>query len=65
MQDQASPITEEVVSQASKLINLPLSPQRVTEVAPQVAFFLGLFSMLDQLELSEEEPVVVFNAEWR
>ena len=65
MHEQPSPITEEVVANTSKLINLPLSPERVSAVAPQVAFFLGLFSALDHLDLSEEEPVIVFDAEWR
>jgi hypothetical protein len=65
MQEQPGPITTEVVAQTSKLLNLPLSAERVEEVAPQVAFFLGLFAALDHLDLREEEPVVVFNAEWR
>jgi Asp-tRNA(Asn)/Glu-tRNA(Gln) amidotransferase C subunit len=65
MQEQPSPITEEVVAQVAKLANLELAPERIVALTPQIQFFVGLFALLDQLDLREQEPVVVFNAEWR
>jgi Asp-tRNA(Asn)/Glu-tRNA(Gln) amidotransferase C subunit len=65
MQDQPSPITEEVVANIARVAGLDLPPERVAELTPQLQFFAGLFALLDQLDLSEQEPAVVFNANWR
>jgi Asp-tRNA(Asn)/Glu-tRNA(Gln) amidotransferase C subunit len=65
MQEQASPITEDVVKNVCTFVTLNLSAERVAELTPQLQNFFALFSMLDALELDDVEPVTVFNAEWR
>ena len=64
-QEQPNPITEEVVASVAKLAGLDLAPERIAALTPQIQFFAGLFATLDQLDLTEQEPVVVYNAEWR
>jgi Asp-tRNA(Asn)/Glu-tRNA(Gln) amidotransferase C subunit len=65
MPEQPSPITEEVVASTARVAGLDLPPERVAELTPQLRFFAGLFALLDQLDLTEQEPAVAFNADWR
>jgi Asp-tRNA(Asn)/Glu-tRNA(Gln) amidotransferase C subunit len=65
MDEQASPLTEDVVAAICQLVRLEMPPERIGDVTPQFAGFFAAFDALDALDLLEVEPASVFSAEWR
>lgn len=48
----------------ASLAGLALSDDRLTQLVPQIQALLAGMDALDQLDLSEVEPEIVFRARW-